>query len=80
MSERTVRASEISDYLFCRRAWWLQRVAGYARENMRELEEGTSYHSTHGHLVRRSLIARRLAYLFVFLAVATFVFLLVGGF
>ena len=79
MSDRTIRASEIADYLYCRRAWWLSRVEGYDAKNVRVLEGGHRYHGAHGRLVGRSLLARRLSYLFVFLAVAVFVFLLMSN-
>lgn len=79
MSDRTIRASEIAEYVYCRRAWWLSRVAGYAAENAELLEEGTAYHRAHGSRTQRALLARRLAYLLMFAAVGIFVFLLVRG-
>ena len=80
MSDKVISASEVAEYVFCRRAWWLNRVAGYESENVRGLEKGSAYHTAHGNLVSRSLFARRLSYALVFLAVAVFVFLLVSGY
>ncbi len=74
MSERWIRASEISNYVYCRRAWWLQRMEGHASQNVRELQTGGHYHKQHGAAWLRSLWGRRLAYmlLFVFVAFVTF--------
>ena len=79
MSEKVIRASEISAYVYCRRAWWLSRVAGYRPENAQALARGTRYHEQHGRLVRGAVWGRRLAYGIFFVVVAIFVFLLVSG-
>lgn len=79
MSEQLIRAREISDYVYCRRSWWLSRVAGYQSRNIEAMERGVAYHEMHGRLVGRAVLARRVAYLLVFLAVAVFVFVLVYG-
>jgi hypothetical protein len=78
MSDKWIRASEISNYVYCRRAWWLQRMEGYASQNVRELQTGSRYHRQHGNTWLRSLWGRRLAYLllFAFVAVVTFQFLM----
>ena len=74
MSEQWIRASEISNYVYCRRAWWLQRMQGYSSENVRELGEGMAYHQQHGRSLARAIWTRRLAYalLFVLVAYVTF--------
>ena len=79
MSDKTIRASEIAEYVYCRRAWWLSRVGGYQADNVRRLQQGTAYHQAHQGRSRRAVLARRLAYLLVFAAVSIFVFLLVQG-
>lgn len=79
MSERIIRASEIAEYLFCRRAWWLSRVAQYEVEESEALTSGSAYHHQHGGLVWRARAARWMAYLLVFLAVAVFAYLIVAG-
>lgn len=79
MSEKIIRASEIAEYLFCRRAWWLSQVAGYAIEESEAMAEGSAYHRRHGGLLWRARLARGLAYLLVFLAVAVFTYLVVAG-
>lgn len=80
MSYKPIRASELADYVYCHRSWWLKRVAGYAPQNVEQLADGSAYHHRHGRLLHLAGLARLLAYLLVFLAVSTFVFLLVQGF
>lgn len=80
MSYEPIRASELADYAYCHRSWWLRRVAGYAPQNVERLAEGAAYHHRHGRLLRIAGLARFLAYVLVFLAVSTFVYLLVQGF
>ena len=77
MSYKWIRASEISDYIYCRRSWWLKRVRGYTSQNVRELAAGTEFHQQHGRVVQQSIWARYLAYilLFIIIAVITFQFL-----
>lgn len=60
---RTIRASEIGEYVFCHRAWWLRHVQGYQSANVRELAEGAAAHATHGRLVSAASGLRALAIL-----------------
>ncbi|MEO6062812.1 MAG: hypothetical protein ABIQ99_12815 [Thermoflexales bacterium] len=48
---RIIRASELGQYAYCARAWWLQRVAGVAPTNNQDLAAGTAAHQQHGRLV-----------------------------
>jgi len=47
---RTIRASEIGSYLYCRKAWKYQRQ-GVAAENTAELAAGSQIHREHGRAV-----------------------------
>jgi CRISPR/Cas system-associated exonuclease Cas4 (RecB family) len=47
---RTIRASEIGTYLYCRRAWWYQRKE-VPSENIHEMVIGTEIHRQHGRTV-----------------------------
>lgn len=56
-----IRASEIGQYVYCARAWWLGRVQGLAPANTEELALGRDFHAGHGRVVARSLRLRRWA-------------------
>lgn len=78
MSYPWIRASEISEYVYCRRSWWLKRVQGLKPRDRRALRAGSGYHRQHGGLVRRVVWLRRIAYLLIFVAVAFIVFQVLG--
>jgi hypothetical protein len=79
MSYPWIRASEIGDYVYCRRSWWLRRVRAVPSANVTEMRAGTAHHARHGRLVERSILFRRLAYVALFVAVAMLVFQLLSG-
>jgi CRISPR/Cas system-associated exonuclease Cas4 (RecB family) len=58
---RVIRASEIGEYVYCHRAWWLGRVVGVENANRAELDAGTERHRVHGVRVRASVWLRRAA-------------------
>lgn len=74
MSYKWINASELSEYLYCRRAWWYKNVKGLNSANMRRMESGSRFHQRHGGRVRRLPLLRGLAYLLIFAAVAIVVF------
>lgn len=78
MSDEWIRASEIPNYVFCRRAWWLKRTRHVQPANMRELKQGTQHHASHGRTVKQVQVLKRTAVvLFVIvLALAAYRFLL----
>jgi len=43
-----IRASEINEYAFCARAWWLARVRGLEPADTAGLVQGTARHKRHG--------------------------------
>ena len=79
MSYSWIRASEISDYVYCRHSFWLKRVRGARPRNVRQMQAGTRFHQQHGRQVRRVTWARKLAYLLLFLAIALIFFRLALG-
>ncbi len=64
MSERTLRASEIAHFLYCRRAWGYARQ-GYPRSETGRLEAGEAFHGRHGRGVLVAGCLRTLGYVLV---------------
>ena len=65
-----IRASEIGAYVYCRRAWWLKRAAGFEPAGKEEVfARGIEAHSRHGRLVRRTTWQRRVALLLLALGI-----------
>jgi CRISPR/Cas system-associated exonuclease Cas4 (RecB family) len=62
MSDNWIRVSEVVEYVYCRRSWWLRRMEGHASANVTQLAHGSGYHNAHGRRVRLSLQLRLLAY------------------
>jgi hypothetical protein len=53
-SDHIIRASEIGEYVFCRRAWWLHHIQGLESENRAPMDAGAARHVQHGHAVQRA--------------------------
>lgn len=68
---RKIRASDISSYLFCERAWWY-RQQGIESENSQELAGGRELHQQHGRAVLASGLVRTLGYLLLLMALILF--------
>lgn len=50
-SRVVIRASEIGQYAYCARAWWLGNVMGLPSSNVREMAQGEVVHRQHGQAV-----------------------------
>jgi hypothetical protein len=74
---KTIRASEIGAFLYCKRAWWYQRQ-GFQTANLAELEGGVHLHQRHEQAVAASGCIRVLAYLLLLLALALLTVYFVG--
>ncbi len=66
---RTLRASEIGVYLFCRRAWGYTK-AGVESANQTELAAGSDMHRRHGQAVVSAGCLRAAAYLLLAVAIS----------
>jgi 3-mercaptopyruvate sulfurtransferase SseA len=64
-----IRASEIGQYAFCARAWWLERALGYRSANVAAMQQGMAGHRRHGKAVERYYLLQRLAVALLLLAV-----------
>lgn len=49
-----IRASEIGEYLYCHRQWWLKRVEGVRPPVTERLMAGTRHHQEHSQLMKRA--------------------------
>jgi CRISPR/Cas system-associated exonuclease Cas4 (RecB family) len=79
MSYKWIRASEIGEFVYCRKAWWFRRVKGKKPASIQRLEKGSRYHRQHGSQVRKGSWMRGLAYVLIFVVVAVLVFQLLIG-
>jgi CRISPR/Cas system-associated exonuclease Cas4 (RecB family) len=77
---RQIEASEIGDYLYCRRQWWLWRVHGVSHTEMERMEAGIRAHARHNALLQRAERNENLFYLLVMITVAVLVFWLLVHF
>ncbi len=54
-------ASELGEYAYCRRSWWLGRVCGLPSANLSALSRGRASHGAHARRARRAARLRGLA-------------------
>lgn len=64
---RTIRASEIGTYLYCKRAWWYQGQ-GMPSENQEQMESGQHFHALHGRQVLAAGFLRLAGWILLLLA------------
>lgn len=74
---KTIRASEIGTYLYCRRAWWYQRQ-GIESQNQAEMAAGSQMHRQHGRSVFLNGLLRLAAYLLLLAALVLLTMALVS--
>lgn len=77
-TDRIIRASEIGQYLFCARAWWLGSVEGMPSAHREEMDAGENAHRQHGRRVRAAVILQRLAWALLALALFAALLALMG--
>ena len=63
-----IRASEIGNYLYCRRAWRYRRD-GVESENKAEMAAGTELHRQHGRKTLSVVLLRTLGLILLLLAI-----------
>lgn len=60
-TSKVIRASELNEYAYCARAWWLGRVLGYRPANLERMAAGEAAHIRHGQKVVSSRRLQRWA-------------------
>ena len=60
---KRVTASQVGQYAYCARAWWLGVVEGHTPAELEGLEQGWRAHERHGWRVSLARLARRTAFL-----------------
>lgn len=77
-----ISASEIGDFTYCARGWWLRRVAGQKAQGA-QLQEGTMSHGSVGVMIASVVSLERLVRILMValggIAVAVVIRLLVRG-
>jgi hypothetical protein len=71
--EDVIRASELGQYAFCAKAWWLGSIEGVPNANVREMDAGTSMHERHGQAVQLSAWLSRAGMICLLLGLLTLV-------
>ena len=66
-----IRASELSSYKYCRRAWWYQK-RGYKADNLSNLKAGEQLHQRHGSGVLITPLLKYLAFVLITIAIILF--------
>ncbi len=66
--DRLIRASEVGQYVYCARAWWLGDVLGYQSAHGQEMAAGHAAHRLHGRAVAGYHQLQHLAYLCLVMA------------
>ena len=66
--DRVIRASELAQYGFCARAWWLGSVEGRPSTHQEVLAVGEAAHRWHGRTARAAALLSRLGYVLLGLA------------
>lgn len=67
-TSQVIRASELGQYAYCARAWWLGRVLGYRSANLEGMAAGEAAHIRHGRKVVGYHRLQRWAYALLALA------------
>jgi len=60
--QRIISASEVGQFAYCRRAWWLAHIEGCASGNSDALAAGMASHRQHGRTVRLARLGQLIAY------------------
>ena len=68
-----IRASEMGEYVYCARAWWLRRVGGLEPAGRERREQGVALHRQHGRALAGSRVLLLIGGLLAIVALALIV-------
>lgn len=74
---RTIRASELGVFSFCRLAWW-RRLQGVEAENRGEMAAGSAFHAQHARQVWAGRALRLAGWLLLLLSLTALAAWLTG--
>ena len=66
-----IGASEVAEYVYCKRAWWLRRVQKMSITDSYKLQDGALVHFRHNKRVKHALVVQYCGYLLVVIGVIT---------
>lgn len=66
---RYISASDVKDYIYCNRSWWLRRTGQARPQNREQLARGVAHHEAHGRLVQKANWSQKVALVLLFTAV-----------
>jgi hypothetical protein len=72
---KTINASDLGAFLYCRRAWWYQKQ-GTESENQAIMAAGTRHHHQHGQQVFAARFLRFVGWLLLLAGLVTLVLVL----
>lgn len=76
--QKIINASEIGNYVYCRRSWWYA-LQGIPSENQRSLAEGKTTHQKIGRQIRHVKLIRRVLIALLILLIAALVISILQG-
>lgn len=76
--QKIINASEIGNYVYCRRSWWYA-LQGIPSENQRSLAEGKTTHQKIGRQIRLVKLIRRVLIALLILLIAALVISILQG-
>ena len=65
---KTIRASEITAFLYCKRAWWYGEQSTPS-ENQEEMAAGSTFHNVHGKQVVVANVLRMAGWMLLLMAI-----------
>lgn len=76
---RRVTASQVGQYAYCARAWWLGAIEGHVPAELEGLDRGIRVHERHGWHVSLSRLIRHMALLILAAAAISALAWIVSG-